>query len=80
MKTMPTPTIARAPSGTGLCRGAPAYTARVLLGVAALALMLAFASTAGAGVFAYPSSQTIPASGPLPQDSYPVVTMNAAIG
>ncbi len=80
MQTMPTPTIARVSPGTGLSRGAPGYTARVLLGVAALALMLAFASRAGAGVFAYPSSQTIPASGPLPQDSAPVVTMNAAIG
>jgi hypothetical protein len=77
MRTMPTPAIAR---GTGLQRGAPGYAARVLLGVAALALMLAFASWAGAGVFAYPSSQTIPASGPLPQDSAPAVTMNAAIG
>jgi Domain of unknown function (DUF4091) len=80
METMPTPTIARVSSGTGLRGGAPGYAARVLLGVAALVLTLAFASRAGAGVFAYPSSQTIPASGPLPQDSSSAVTMNAAIG
>jgi hypothetical protein len=66
--------------GTGLRRNALGYAPRVLLGVAVLALMLAFASAAGAGVFAYPSSQTIPASGPLPQDSARAVTMNTAIG
>jgi hypothetical protein len=76
----PTRTIAQVTIDTGLRRSAPGYASRVLLGVAALALMLAFASRAGAGVFAYPSSQTIPATGPLPQDSTRAVTMNAAIG
>jgi hypothetical protein len=66
--------------GTGLRRRTPGYPTRLLLGVAALALMLAFASAADAGVFVYPSSQTIPASGPLPQDSARAVTMRAAIG
>jgi hypothetical protein len=64
----------------GLRPGVGGYPFRVLLGVAALALMLAFASRADAGVFAYPSSQTIPASGPLPQDEARTVTMRAAIG
>ena len=64
----------------GLRRGTRGYASRVLLGVAALALMLAFACAADAGVFAYPSSQTIPASGPLPQDEARAVTMRAAIG
>jgi hypothetical protein len=77
---MATLTIAQVTIGTGLRRHALGYAPRVLLGVVALALMLAFASAAGAGVFAYPSSQTIPASGPLPQDSARAVTMNTAIG
>jgi hypothetical protein len=80
MPSMPTRTIAHVTIRTGLRPNAPGYASRVLLGVAALALMLAFASKAGAGVFAYPSSQTIPASGPLPQDSTRAVTMNTAIG
>jgi hypothetical protein len=56
------------------------YRWRVPLGIAALALALGFASAANAGVVAYPSSQTIPATGPLPQDSSPAVSLNAAIG
>jgi hypothetical protein len=54
----------------------------VLLAVAAAALATAFAAVAnaGAGVLAYPSAQTIPASGPLPQGGTSDVTMNAAIG
>jgi Glycoside hydrolase 123, catalytic domain len=77
---MPMRTIAHVAVSTGLRRSAGGYAPRVLLGVAALALMLAFAPRAGADVFAYPSSQTIPGSGPLPQDSARAVTMNAAIG
>jgi hypothetical protein len=49
------------------------------LAVLALALALAPAAAAG-GVVAYPSSQTIPASGPLPQGSAAAITLNAAIG
>jgi hypothetical protein len=48
----------------------------VLTTVAALAL----APAAGAGILAYPSSQTIPGSGRLPQGSAATVTLNAAIG
>jgi hypothetical protein len=51
----------------------------VLRVVTALALMLAFAPAAGAGVFAYPSSQSIPPSGRLPQGSAPSVTFNTGI-
>ena len=75
---MPMRTIAHVAVSTGLrrsARGSPCA-----LGVAALALTLAFAHQGGRGVFAYPSSQTIPGSGPLPQDSARAVTMNAAIG
>ena len=42
--------------------------------------MLASASAADAGVFAYPSSQTIPQTGPLPQDETHAVRLNAAVG
>jgi hypothetical protein len=77
---MPMRTIAQMIISTGLLRSLRGYAPRVLLGVAALGLMLAFASRANAGVFVYPSSQTIPGSGPLPQDSARAVTMNAAIG
>ena len=52
---------------------------RVLLGVSALALTLAFAPAAGAGVFVYPSSQSIPPSGRLPQGSAQSVTLNTGI-
>ena len=41
---------------------------------------LAFVPAAGAAVFAYPSAQSIPASGPLPQGSARTVALNAAIG
>jgi Glycoside hydrolase 123, catalytic domain len=41
---------------------------------------LAFAPAAGAGVLAYPSSQTIPAAGGLPQGEATFVTLNAARG
>ena len=50
--------------------------ARLLPAVFALAL----APSAAAGVFAYPSSQTIPASGRLPQGGTPVIALNSAIG
>jgi hypothetical protein len=52
------------------------YVARA----AAFACGLALAPAAGAAVVAYPSAQTIPASGPLPQGGAPVVALNAAIG
>jgi glycosyl hydrolase family 123 len=41
---------------------------------------LALAPAAGAGVLAYPSSQTIPASGRLPQGESSSITLNAARG
>ncbi len=44
------------------------------------ATALALAPAAGAGVLAYPSAQTIPASGRLPQDGAASVSLNAAIG
>src|SRR5439155_6111818 len=52
----------------------------MLRGVVAIVAALVAAPAAGAGVLAYPSSQTIPPSGLLPQGGSPVVTMNAAIG
>ncbi len=67
-------------TGTGVGTKARGYASRVLLGAAVPALALAFASAADAGVTAFPSSQTIPASGPLPQGGTPNVTINAAIG
>lgn len=48
----------------------------VVIGAAALAL----APAAGAGVLAYPSSQTIPPGGALPKGGSPAVKLNAAIG
>ena len=56
------------------------YALLVLLGVAALWPTLAFGTSADAGVAAYPSSQTIPPSGPLPEGGAEAVTLNAAIG
>jgi hypothetical protein len=50
---------------------------RVILTAAAA---LAIAPAAGAGVFTYPSAQTIPASGRLPQGDSASITLNAAIG
>jgi hypothetical protein len=50
---------------------------RVVLTAAA---MLVLAPSAAAGVLAYPSAQTISASGRLPQGSSAKVTLNAAIG
>ena len=41
---------------------------------------LVLAPAAGAAVLAYPSAQSIPPSGRLPQGGNPVVTLNAAIG
>jgi len=41
---------------------------------------LALAPAASAAVAAYPSSQTIPASGPLPQDGASAVTLSTGIG
>jgi hypothetical protein len=67
-------------AATGFRRTVRGDRARVLLGVVALALMPASAAAANAGVLAYPSAQTIPASGPLPQGGASAVTMHAAIG
>jgi hypothetical protein len=67
-------------TGRGFGHARLGHLPRVLLGVAALALMLASASAADAGIFAYPSAQTIPGSGPLPQSSASAVGLNAAIG
>jgi hypothetical protein len=44
------------------------------------ATALALAPAAGAAVVAYPSSQTIPASGRLPQDGAPAISLAAGIG
>lgn len=44
------------------------------------AVALAFAPGAGAGILAYPSSQTIPSSGALPQGGSRAVQLNAAVG
>ena len=51
-----------------------------LLIISALMSMFALAPAAGADVSAYPSAQSIPASGRLPQGGTMAVTMNAAIG
>ncbi len=48
----------------------------VLIAVTALTL----APAAGAAVVAYPSAQTIPASGPLPQDGGRALTLSTGIG
>jgi hypothetical protein len=61
--------------------GARALRRALLLpALAALALVPGSASAAPAGVVAYPSAQSIPASGKLPQGGAPAVTMNVAIG
>ena len=52
----------------------------MLRGIAAFAALLAFAPAAAAGVSAYPSSQSIPAAGRLPQGGAPAVTLKTAIG
>jgi hypothetical protein len=49
-------------------------------GVLTFVAALAFAPAAGAGLFAYPSSQTIPPSGRLPQAGAQSVTLNTGIG
>ena len=54
----------RVTTSTRLRRERRWVRARVLLGVAALALMLAFARSADAGVFAYPVVADDPALGP----------------
>jgi hypothetical protein len=53
---------------------------RNLIRIAFVVLALALPPGALAGVFAYPSSQTIPASGRLPQGGAPVIALNSAIG
>ena len=53
---------------------------RNLIRISLAVFALALAPSAAAAVFAYPSSQTIPASGRLPQGGTPVIAMNAAIG
>jgi hypothetical protein len=52
----------------------------MIRGVLTALAVLAVAPAATAGVVAYPSAQTIPASGPLPQGSAASITLNAAIG
>ncbi len=49
-------------------------------GVLTVLAALALAPAAAAGVVTYPSSQTIPPSGRLPQGGGPAVTLGAAIG
>jgi hypothetical protein len=53
---------------------------RNLIRISLAAFALALAPSAAAGVFAFPSPQTIPASGRLPQGGAPVAALNAAIG
>ena len=53
---------------------------RILTRLAAAALALTFAPAAGAGVLGYPSSQSIPPSGRLPQGGSPSIELNAATG
>ncbi len=48
--------------------------------LSALASALSLAPAAAAGVSAFPSAQSIPPSGTLPQGGTPSVTLNAAIG
>jgi glycosyl hydrolase family 123 len=52
----------------------------MLRGVVTAVAALALVPAAGAGVLAYPSSQTIPPAGALPQGGSPVIGLNAAIG
>jgi hypothetical protein len=52
----------------------------MLRAVLTAAAVLALAPAAGAAVLAYPSSQTIPPGGALPQGGSTVVKLNAAIG
>ena len=52
----------------------------IVRGVLTAIAMLAFAPAATAGALVYPSSQSIPASGRLPQGGAASVTLNAAIG
>lgn len=52
---------------------------RAAVAVAAVAAALGIASAADAGVAVFPSSQTIPAAGPLPRGGSAGVTLNTAI-